>query len=254
SIECFFIEIDTDALKDIGAKFKFIQSGYEGEGGIKIDSQTGDIIPPSSGFSGISIGYSDIIGTQLITEIKALEEEKRASILSNPRIVVVENQEAYILVGERYPILETTVTPGTTPILIESLRNYEAIGISLYVICKIVGKDEINLIIHPEVSEIGDDVVGSTGVKYKRINVREVDTEINIKSGNVVIIGGLLRKQKSNVINKIPLLGDIPILGYLFRKDTKIEKNKELLIFIIPKIKMEDEKEKLEEKIKKFSD
>jgi len=253
SIEVFFIEIDRDALKDIGVNFEFTDSGYQKSGGIKIKSETGNLV--STDFSGFLISYEDMIGSQLIAKIEALEQQKRATVLSNPRVVVIENQEAYILVGEKYPVLETNVTPGTSPVITESMRNYEPIGISLYVLPKVIADNKINLIIHPEVSELGDDVVGSTGVKYKRIKTREVDTEVNIDDGEVIVIGGLLKKEKGKTVNKVPFLGDIPLLGYIFRKNTETNTDKELLIFIIPKILKESisQASDLQDKMKELS-
>ena len=237
SIEVFFIEINEDSLKELGINWQYINRDYGGKGGWKFQTDLGEV---SSDFNGLIISYQDLIGNQFISKVQALQQEKKAKILSNPRIVVTEEQKAYILVGEKYPIIETNVSPGTTPITTESLRNYEPVGISLYVIPKIIENDKINLIIHPEVSELGEDVVGSTGVKYKRIKTRELDTQINVKDGYVVVIGGLLKRDKLTIENKVPILGDIPILGNLFKRKRDIDTNKELLIFIIPKIIKEE--------------
>jgi type IV pilus assembly protein PilQ len=237
SIEVFFIEINHDSIQEIGVNWKYMNKDYRDKGGWQFQTDLGGT---SYEFSGLIVSYEDLVKNQFIKKIEALQQEKKAKILSNPRIVVTEEQKAYILVGEKYPVIDTNVSPGTTPIITESLRNYEPVGISLYVIPKIIENDKINLIIHPEVSELGEDVVGTTGVKYKRIKTRELDTQINVKDGYVVVIGGLLKREKSEVENKVPLLGDIPILGNLFKRRRNVETNRELLIFIIPKIVKEE--------------
>jgi len=249
SIEVFFIEIGEDFVEDLGINWEYINKDYGNKGGWKFQT---DFSQPSYDFSGVIISYNDIVENQFFAKIQALQQEKKANILSNPRIVVTEEQKAYILVGEKYPIIETNVSPGTTAVITESLRNYEPVGISLYVIPKIIENDKINLIIHPEVSELGEDVVGTTGVKYKRIKTRELDTQINVKDGYVVVIGGLLKRDKSEIENKIPFFGDIPIFGKLFKRKSNIDTNKELLIFIIPKIIKEEisAEEELNQKIK----
>ena len=103
--------------------------------------------------------------------------------------------------------------------------------------------------------DLTNDVVGSTGVKYKRIKTREVDTEVNIDDGEVIVIGGLLKKEKGKTVNKVPFLGDIPLLGYIFRKNTETNTDKELLIFIIPKILKESisQASDLQDKMKELS-
>jgi type II secretory pathway component GspD/PulD (secretin) len=108
------------------------------------------------------------------------------------------------------------------------------------------------MIIHPAVTALGGNVTGSTGFTAPRITTREADTQVVINNGDTLVLGGLIKDQKVDTISKIPLLGDIPLLGLLFRhKKTEIDKI-ELLIFVTPRI-VEDkvklaeyEKERLE--------
>lgn len=252
-IEVTFVEIAEDKIKVLGINWEYIDSSYENEGGIKIESQTGDIIPPSSGFSGFKISYSDLEGSQLIATIQALQQEKKAKIISNPKLIVVEEHTANILVGEKYPVLKTEIAGTNPPIPIESFSHYEPVGVSLFLTPKVIPPDTINLIIHPEVSSLGDEVVGSTGLKIRRINTREVDTVVNLKDGNIVVIGGLLSKEKQTLISKTPILGDIPLLGKLFQRENKEYIDMELIIFIKAKIiKEEISEEKTLEKMSGF--
>lgn len=244
SIEVIFVEMKRDFIKDLGINWTYQSKNYGQSGGIKLDSQTGTISNPSLGFSGLIIGYSDIIGDQVIARLQLLEQEKKARILSNPKISVLSGHQANILVGEKYPIFRTDVMPGTNPpILVESFDHYEPVGVNLLVIPKLIEPDIINLILHPEVTSLGDEVVGSTGLKTKRINTKEIDTVINIKDGNSIVIGGLISKDKQDTFRKVPFFGDIPFVGNLFRRNEKVELETELLIFITPKIIKEERTE-----------
>ncbi|MCM8832923.1 MAG: hypothetical protein NC816_03255, partial [Candidatus Omnitrophica bacterium] len=237
SIEVMFVEIMRDYIKDLGISWTYQAQGYGEKGGIKIDVKTGSITPPSPDFFGFTLGYSDTIGTQLFAKIQALEQEKKAKILSNPRIIVLSGHQANILVGEKYPVLRTDIIPGSTPpTLVESFDHYEPIGVSLRVIPTLIEPDLINLVIHPEVSSLGEDVVGSTGLTIKRIKTKEIDTLINVKNNSSIVIGGLISSEKRDTIYKIPFFGDVPLLKYLFQRRGKTIVQTELLIFITPKI------------------
>ncbi len=237
-IEAMIVEVNTQAVKDIGIEWHV--DDYD-VNKIKYGFVPGTVTTPSPGFTGFGFEYNlDTSGNPLApfaAKIHALEQDKKANILSSPRIMTQEGQEATILVGERYPIIKTDVTAtATAPITTETLDHYEPIGVSLRVIPKVIGKDEINMVIHPEVSSLGEDVVGSTGVRFKRINTREVDTNVTVKNGQVVVIGGLISNEDRDTIYKIPLLGDIPVLGHLFKRTVKEPKKVELLVFIAPRI------------------
>jgi general secretion pathway protein D len=186
---------------------------------------------------GLSLGYGN---SPLTVTIKALEKAGKANILSNPRIMALDNYPATIMVGERYPIMTTTVSTtagGTIPLITGSLDHYEPIGISLRVIPHVNQKGAVEMILHPEITSLGDLVSSGTEsgtLVLPRINSREADTNVTVNAGQTVVIGGLLTNQTRNTAYKVPFFGDIPILGYLFKRTVKEPKKTELLIFITP--------------------
>ncbi|PIW32669.1 MAG: hypothetical protein COW28_05445 [bacterium (Candidatus Ratteibacteria) CG15_BIG_FIL_POST_REV_8_21_14_020_41_12] len=234
-IEAMIVEVNSEAVRDIGIQWHTTGLGYQkgSKGGVDLDLTTGT---PSI-TSGVTLIYDRTIGEKLKVEIRALEEKKKANVLSNPKIMTLDGHEAIILVGERYPILKTEVT-GTPPTtyITESFDRYEPIGISLRVVPHLCADGWVNMLIHPEVTSLGEDVTGSTGLKVKRINTREADTNVRVKEGETIVIGGLRSEKLVDNVYKVPLLGDIPVLGYLFKRTEKKPTKIDLLIFITPHI------------------
>ncbi|MEW5766555.1 MAG: type IV pilus secretin PilQ [bacterium] len=161
--------------------------------------------------------------------LNALMEDSKADILSNPRILAINNKEARIIVGEEYPIEETTISEGTVQRTIE----YKDLGIKLLVTPKINSDGYIVLEVHPEVSVFSGYAPNGNPI----IATRESESEILVKDGETIVIGGLIQNEKKETVSKVPLLGDIPLVGLLF-KNRNIDNSKtELLIFITTNIK-----------------
>jgi type II secretory pathway component GspD/PulD (secretin) len=164
--------------------------------------------------------------------LKALIQDGKVNIRANPRVATLEGQKATIVVGkEQYYVIVTGVTPY-------SYGQLERIpfGVSLSIVPYISDNGEITVEIQPEVS----DVVGTGATGLPVVSKRAVATKIRVKDGETIVIGGLLQKNESTVRRKIPLLGDIPILGLLFsRTDRKVDEI-ETVIFITPHILTEE--------------
>jgi general secretion pathway protein D len=141
----------------------------------------------------------------------------------------LDNQEATILVGEKYPILSTEVSGTDTTTTTTSLDYYQDIGIQLNVVPQICGGSKINMIIHPAVTSFTQ-TVGTNA--YPRIITREAETQVIINNGDTLIIGGLIKDYESTSKIGVPWLSKIPLLGVLFRRDTGDVTKIELLIFI----------------------
>lgn len=166
--------------------------------------------------------------------LHTLLQDRRTRILSSPTIRTMDNQEAAILVGEQYPVFETTVTDQGTAT--ESFAYYQPVGVSLQVIPQINPNGYITMILHPSVSSLGDVVTGSTGLEQRRISIREADTRVLVKNGETIMIGGLIVENTAEKSWRIPGLGHIPILSDIFTRN-QVDKDKtNLLIFITPKI------------------
>ncbi len=155
-------------------------------------------------------------------------------LLANPRLLVFNNHSASILVGERYPLLQANITDQGT--LTESFDTYIPVGIQLEVTPNIMADGRISMLVHPATSALGDEVIGTTGLRVRRILTREIDTRIIMQDGQTVVLGGLISDRKTRSVNKLPGLGDLPVLSALFRQENPASQRVDLLIFITARV------------------
>lgn len=205
--------------------------------------------------AGMEILFKKLGGTQFEVILHALEEDARTNTLSAPRILTLDNQEASILVGFHTPILNSSVTAGSTttgPTQTQSLDYYQEIGIRLNVVPQVSEEGYINMIVHPSVTSSNSNVtatnVAGTGtsaitstVNYPVIDVREAQTQILMKDGETVVMGGLIKDVKSKEILGVPFLSKIPILGNAFKREIYDTQKVDLLIFITARVLKEGE-------------
>jgi type IV pilus assembly protein PilQ len=188
--------------------------------------------------TGLSLLFQKLNGTQFSMLLHALEEDVNTNTLSCPNILTLNNQEATILVGSKYPILTTNVSTGSSsPVTTTTLGYYQDIGIQLNVVPQIGENNYINMVIHPAVSTQNGSVSGA-GISntYPIIDIREAETRILMRDGETVAIGGLLKDVKSKGSSGIPFLSKIPVVGALFRRNTDDVQKIDLLIFITARI------------------
>ena len=158
-------------------------------------------------------------------------EEREAKILSNPKLLVLNNQEATIDIIEEIPYMQSKTTSASTGDTTGTTSFKEA-GIKLKVKPQINRDGSVILVVSPEQSYRTGEAIDQTPI----INTTRSSTTLMLRSGETAAIGGLIRETESSTENKIPLLGDIPILGYLFKKVQKNKNRTELTIFITAKI------------------
>jgi len=168
--------------------------------------------------------------------LSALKSNTDVKLVSNPTVVTLNNTEATINIGEDYPIPKFTYNEERGTFEISDI-NYKSIGINLSVTPQVNSAGFINLLISPEVSARAGEVQlgGSTGTEVPIISSRKTSTNITIKNGYTLAIGGLIETAENNNVSKVPLLGDIPGLGRLFRSDSKELQQRNLIIFITAK-------------------
>ena len=162
--------------------------------------------------------------------LKALSTKGYAKILAEPNLLVKSGQEGNFLAGSRIPYSIVSSVGGTSATTIQ----YESVGIKIKFKPEVLESGLINLKIDPaEVSSIA----GTMAVNgYPIIDTREVRTNVELKDGESLLMAGLLQEEAIKTMSKIPLLGDIPILGALFRSTQDDIKEKELVFFITPRI------------------
>jgi len=178
---------------------------------------------------------SDTQKVQLL--LNALETKNLVNILSTPRLMVLDNQEATIQVGTDVPILTgqvaTTQSAGTNATGVVQSIQYRATGVILKVKPTINTEGLLTMDITQEVSEMGSN---PPGISSPSILERKIHTSVVATSGQSIVLGGLISENNSNAANKVPLLGDIPILGNLFKSKTISKRKTELIVILTPTI------------------
>ncbi|MBN2130199.1 MAG: type II and III secretion system protein, partial [Sedimentisphaerales bacterium] len=158
----------------------------------------------------------------------------KLNILSRPYILTSNNQTATITVGQEVPYATgESLTTGQS----QTTTEYRDIGIILEVTPSINPEGLVNMIVKPEISsQTGEQVQISENLALPVFSTRTSETKVAIRNGQTIVIGGLIQDQTTETERKIPLLGDVPILGHLFKR-TIIGKDKtELLIFLTPHV------------------
>jgi general secretion pathway protein D len=168
--------------------------------------------------------------------LHALAGVAKTEILSRPSILTRSSQQATILVGQSVPIITNSRVSDTTNTTINTVQ-YEDVGIILRVTPYITQEGMVEMIVSPEISSLSATTVPiSNNVSSPVIDRRAADTVVVTPSDQTVVIGGLISTQKDNTEKKVPLLGDIPILGYAFKRHQKKDTKTELLIFLTPHV------------------
>ncbi len=188
---------------------------------------------PVSGAAG-TIGFqiaSLIDGTILDLELSALESENKGEIIASPRITVANQQEAYIEQGTEIPYVQAT-SSGATSV------EFKKAVLSLKVTPHITPDNRIILDLVVTQDTRGETVSTSTG-EAVAIDTQEIKTQVLVENGETIVLGGIFQQTSSDGVTKVPLFGDLPLVGALFRNTSVLQEKRELLIFVTPKIVME---------------
>lgn len=186
-------------------------------------------LPVSSAAGSIGFQIANLLdGNILDLELSALEAENKGEIIASPRITVANQQEAYIEQGTEIPFVQAT-SSGATSV------EFKKAVLSLKVTPHITPDNSIilNLVVTQDTR--GDTVSTSTGPAVA-IDTQEISTQVLVENGETIVLGGIFQQVSTNDVTKVPLLGDIPYFGNLFKTTSKIEQKRELLIFVTPKI------------------
>ncbi len=204
----------------------------------KVSFTIGDTIKTLQDWRGINRSKINVTqGLGVTLNLKKTDGE--VNTLANPRIRVRQREKAKILIGQRYPLITNTVTPSTgTPVVTGSIQ-YIDIGLKLEVEPEIHMDGEVGIKTGLEVSSLGADVSSGSGDNKTTapiVNTRTVNTVLRLKDGETQVLAGLINNQDIDSANKVPRLGDVPLLGRLF-SDHKHNKDKtELILAITPHI------------------
>lgn len=201
----------------------------------------------SDGNAALSSGalsyYMSFVDLNLDAVIRLAASSRDARLLSTPVVLTTDNTEAKINIGEKRPVVtSTTTTDGGNQ---NSNYEYQNIGITLTVTPRINPARYVVM----EIAQKADNVAGFEvidGNNVPIITTREINAQIAVNSRNTIVLGGLVSTDKTKSRNKIPFLGDIPLLGAFFRSDTRSESRTELLVLITPYVLMTPEEARQE--------
>ena len=267
-INVVFLQVTHDKGLDLGAEASFegrlaVKNNPEGNALTKFGVAGALTDPTSYG------AFYKILGGNVNATIHALSSVNKTEILSRPSILTRSSQQATILVGQSIPLITNSRVSDTNNTTINTV-SYQDVGIILRVTPFITQAGLVEMIVSPEISSLSATTVPiSTGVNSPVIDKRSADTVVVTPSDQTVVIGGLISTQVIDQENKVPILGDIPLLGYAFKRNIKKNQKTELLIFLTPHVVMDpndlsgiakDERSKLElapktfekEEMKKF--
>ena len=196
------------------------------------------------GASSSSLGYGGFVlsasSRSVDVTLRALREKNRLQILSRPQITAMDNQQAFILVGQRVPRINGTTT---TNYGVQMNTTDTPVGLILLVTPRVTKDGRVVMEIGAEKSSLGNDadavpIYSQDGevIKSQSIDTIQAMTAISARDGETVMLGGLLTSTKEKISRGVPYLSDIPGLGWLFRYDQEREQRKELLIVMTPRI------------------
>ena len=182
--------------------------------------------PAALGLSLMKINNGRLINL----ELSALETDNKGRVIASPRVVTAHGIEAIIEQGDRIPYQQATSSGAT------SIRFMDA-TLRLKVKPLITYNGQIDM----ELS-VNQDKIGTPLNQFlpPPVNTKQVTTKVLVENGGTVVIGGIFDRTENEVVNKVPMLGDIPVLGYIFRNTTKVDNKQELLIFVTPRILSEN--------------
>ena len=243
-IQTVIVEATLDKANQFGFEWKFAQSkAFGSSGSTGTLGQTFGLANANPALTGFS--YT-LAGGDLSAFFNMLQTDSKFQVLSTPRIFASNNMEAQINISQSIPYIVSTIenSNGTTSF------NYafQDVGIVLTVTPHITSNGYVTM----DVTQTANDLQGYTSFNAPIVNQREAETTVSAKDGDTIILGGMIRNQVTATVNKVPLLGDLPLLGNLFKSTSNDHQKTELLVFLTPKIvrdlteakKLKDQSEK----------
>lgn len=236
SIEAKIIQVVLSDKFKMGIDWQAIVSDWHGfNWQSDFDVLGGDTASPSDKRGKMSIGT--ISSDDYTILLEALETVGTTNILSSPRITVLNNEEAKILVGSTEPfVTTTTTTPASGASTTAESVNFIDVGVKLFVTPTIHNDDFITMKVKPEVSSVTRFLTTAQNNTIPVVETSEAETTVMVKDGVTIVIGGLIKDEKIDTRKRVPVLADIPLLGALFRNRDDTLRKTELVIFLTPKI------------------
>lgn len=256
-IECLIVEVSSDQAAEFGIQWlggldRISGTGSALAGGTNFGNATQNIVSGAKNLGalgpglniGIVRGQVTVPGLGAVTNLavlaRALESNVKANILSTPNILTLDNEEAKIVVGQNVPFitgqfLNQAASSGATVNPFQTIERRD-VGLTLKVKPQVSEGGTVKLAIYQEVSSV-QDTTSTAGIIT---NKRSLETNVVIDDGTIVVLGGLVRDQLDNSLQKVPGLGDIPVIGNLFRYDSRRRQKTNLMLFLRPYVIRDD--------------
>ena len=219
-INARLVDVDARSIRDLGIKWN--TEGFN-EGDLAIDYAVDAELAEQVGVVDLAVTGTD---ADFFATIDLLARQDKAEIISNPRITTADNKEAKIIVGKKIPLVVSDEAGN-------AITQLTTIGIKLTVKPHINQDGRVTLDLAPEVSDLSAQATVQGGIV---IVTSEASTRVIVEDGQTAVIGGLIRTNESDVERGVPVLMDIPVVGHLFKSSNKVKEERELLIFVTPKI------------------
>ena len=249
-IESRMVTVRDNVTEDLGVRWGFSDQGssvgisgsLEGAEGIYNATSTSNApsisdrlnvnLPITNPAASIGLHIAKLAnGTLIDLELSALEEENKGEIIASPRIIAANQQKARIEQGTEIPYTESASSGATTV-------SFKKAVLSLEVTPHITPDNKVILDLVITQDTRGDTVQTGTGEAVS-IDTQEIQTQVLVENGQTVVLGGIFQQQIINTTSKVPILGDIPYVGRLFKTTSEFNEKRELLIFVTPKIQID---------------
>jgi general secretion pathway protein D len=235
-VEAIIAEITPDKLKDIGVQLGFSGGGITGNsafaGAYDPFNFAGSSDPAQAAILKFLTSQINNSNIQVAANLRALITDKAVNVLSTPTILTSDNKEAEIFVGQNVPFVTSSTSYNTGVAQTSNIERKDT-GITLRITPQISEGEYVKLDIYQEISAVTGDKGQATDIVTTK---RSAKTSVVVKDKETVVIGGLIQDQENETVSKIPFLGDIPGLGWLFKTKHKERTKTNLLIVLTPRI------------------
>ena len=228
-VEVLVVDVTLNSEFQLGVEFN-IDSAPLDFNGRQFDNSSG-ILNSNLGLAGKTPTFNyTLIKDNAKVFIHNLMAETKVDVKAAPRILTLDNQKAVVNVGQQVPNLTGSQTTSSGQVIYT--YNYNTVGTILTVTPHINSDDFVTM----EVSQVVSKITQTTFFGAPVVDNRQASTSVRVKSGETMILGGIITESVSNTENKLPILGDIPLLGFLFRYQDQVKEKTELMLFLTPHI------------------
>ncbi|MBS1702454.1 MAG: hypothetical protein JST12_12385 [Armatimonadetes bacterium] len=228
-IETTIVEANLDASDKLGIEWNYLDNAHLGVSGQQ--GNIGTTFGLGTSTTNPAQGFKYTIGGKNLTSfMNAIQSDTKFNILSTPRIFTSNNTQAEINISQSIPYVTSSRTDNNGNILYN--YAFQDVGIVLTVTPRITANGYVTM----DVTQTANDLQGYTDFNAPIVNQREASTVVSVKNGETIVLGGIIRSTVTATTNKVPILGDIPILGNLFKSTSKDKAKTELLVLLTPRI------------------